>query len=90
VDDVCWLAKLHIHADAEAVAWLRRGIESKPQFLLKDISISPRPLALLGELDEARATARPDLHLIEPSQSSVIAPAGRATIQLTLPDVSGI
>ena len=55
-------AKLHINADAEAVAWLRRGIEANRNFALGYFYLAAG-LALLGELDEARATVQAGLAL---------------------------
>ena len=56
------LAKAQLDADAEAVVWLRRGLEanrnySAAHFLLAAV------LARLGELDEARAAAQAGLAL---------------------------
>src|SRR5450631_3027872 len=56
------LAKLFLGADVEAVAWLRRSIETNrnhpvPHFILA------AALALLGSLDEARAAAQAGLVL---------------------------
>jgi Flp pilus assembly protein TadD len=55
-------AKVSLNADTEAVAWLRRGIEgnrnySTPHFQLAAV------LALLGEMDEARAAVKAGLAL---------------------------
>jgi tetratricopeptide (TPR) repeat protein len=55
-------AKLHINADAEAVIWLRRGIEANRTFALGYFYLAAA-LALLGELDEARETAAAGLAL---------------------------
>jgi TolB-like protein/DNA-binding winged helix-turn-helix (wHTH) protein len=56
------IAKLHLGADVEAVAWLRRSIEANrnpplPHFILA------AALSLLGSLDEARAAAQAGLVL---------------------------
>ena len=57
MDDVCRLSKLYLGADAEAVAWLRRSIETNRNFLLPHFFLASA-LALLGDLDEAQAAAR--------------------------------
>ena len=49
-------------ADAEAVAWLRRGIEANRNYPLAHFYLAAA-LALLGELDEARAAAQAGLAL---------------------------
>ena len=56
------LAKLQLGADAEAVAWLRRSIEANRNFPLAHFHLAAA-LALLGELDEARAAAQAGLAL---------------------------
>jgi TolB-like protein/class 3 adenylate cyclase len=55
-------AKLSIGKDAEAVAWLRRAIDSHRTFAWAHFSLASA-LAHLGRLDEARATARAGLEL---------------------------
>jgi TolB-like protein/class 3 adenylate cyclase/tetratricopeptide (TPR) repeat protein len=55
-------AKLSIGKDAEAVAWLRRAIDSNRTFAWAHFSLASA-LAHLGRLDEARATARAGLEL---------------------------
>jgi tetratricopeptide (TPR) repeat protein len=53
-------AKLHLSADAEAVVWLRRGIEANRNHALAHFHLAAA-LALLGALDEARTTAKAGL-----------------------------
>jgi tetratricopeptide (TPR) repeat protein len=50
-------AKLLLHLDADAVAWFRRGIEANRNFPIAHVLLGVS-LALLGELDEARASAQ--------------------------------
>lgn len=50
-------AKLLLHSDADAVVWFRRGIESNRNFPVAHVLLGAA-LALLGELDEARAAAQ--------------------------------
>ena len=56
------LAKLHLGTDADAVAWLRRGIEAYRNYPLAHFYLAAA-LALLGSLDEARAAAQTGLAL---------------------------
>ncbi len=56
------MAKLHLGADAEAVAWLRRGIEANRNFPATHLWLAAA-LGLLGELDEARTAAKVGLAL---------------------------
>ncbi|WP_024517951.1 adenylate/guanylate cyclase domain-containing protein [Bradyrhizobium sp. Tv2a-2] len=56
------MAKLHLGADAEAVAWLRRGIETNRNFPATHLWLAAA-FALLGELDEARTAAKVGLAL---------------------------
>jgi TolB-like protein len=55
-------AKLFLHADAEAVAWLRRSIEANRNFPLAHFVLAA-VLALLGRLDEARPAVQAGLAL---------------------------
>jgi tetratricopeptide (TPR) repeat protein len=55
-------AKLHLVADAEAVAWLRRSIESNRNLPPAHFALAAA-LGLLGALNEARAAARAGLAL---------------------------
>ena len=55
-------AKMLLHSDADGVAWLRRGIEANRNFPLAHLFLAAA-LALLGELDEARAAAQAGLAL---------------------------
>ena len=55
-------AKMHLGADAEAVAWLRRSIESNHNLPPAHFALAAA-LGLLGALDEARAAARAGLAL---------------------------
>ena len=50
-------AKLLLHSDADAVVWFRRGIEANRNFPIAHVLLGVA-LALLGELDEARAAAQ--------------------------------
>jgi TolB-like protein/Flp pilus assembly protein TadD len=56
------IAKLQLGLDAEAVVWLRRSIEANRNFPLAHFHLA-EALALLGQLDEARATAKAGLAL---------------------------
>jgi TolB-like protein len=56
------IAKLHLNADTEAVAWLRRGLEANRNYPLAHFHLASA-LALLGELDEARAAVQAGLAL---------------------------
>ncbi len=58
-------AKLQLNADAEAVTWLRRSIESNPNWPLSHFFLAAA-LTLLGSLDEGRAAAQAGL-AIDPS-----------------------
>ena len=55
-------AKLHLGADAEAVAWLRRSIENNRNLPPAHFALAAA-LGLLGALNEARAAARAGLAL---------------------------
>ncbi len=55
-------AKLQLSADAEAVDWLRRSIETNCNYPLTHFALAAG-LALLGSLDEARAAAKAGLAL---------------------------
>jgi tetratricopeptide (TPR) repeat protein len=50
-------AKLLLHSDADALAWLRRSIEANRNFPIAHFLLAAA-LALLGELDQARAAAQ--------------------------------
>jgi TolB-like protein len=54
--------KLHLGADAEAVAWIRRSIEANPNQPMAHFDLAAS-LARLGELKEARAATRDGLML---------------------------
>jgi TolB-like protein len=56
------VAKLHLGADTDAVAWLRRSIEANRSYPLAHFFLAAA-LALLGELDQARAAAEAGLTL---------------------------
>ena len=56
------IAQGQLGADDEAVVWLRASIEANRNFPLAHFHLA-EALALLGELDEARATARAGLAL---------------------------
>ena len=59
---VMGLAKFWLGADAEAVAWLRRSIEANRNFPFTHFFLAAA-LALVGQLDEARAVAQAGLTL---------------------------
>jgi TolB-like protein/class 3 adenylate cyclase/tetratricopeptide (TPR) repeat protein len=50
-------AKLLLHSDVDAVVWFRRSIEANRNFPIAHVFLGVA-LALLGELDEARAAAQ--------------------------------
>jgi TolB-like protein/class 3 adenylate cyclase/Flp pilus assembly protein TadD len=56
------IAKLHLGADAEAVAWLRRSIEANRNYYIPHFVLATA-LALLGARDEARAAVQAGLKL---------------------------
>jgi tetratricopeptide (TPR) repeat protein len=56
------IAKSQLGKDTEAIGWLRRSIEANRNFPLAHFHLA-EALALLGELDEARAAARAGLAL---------------------------
>ena len=56
------LAKLWQGADAEAIVWLRRSLEANRNHPAAHFNLAAA-LALVGELDEARATAQAGLAL---------------------------
>ena len=56
------IAKAQLGADAEAVVWLRRSIEANRNYPLAHFHLA-ETLALLGQLDEARAAAQAGLAL---------------------------
>jgi TolB-like protein/class 3 adenylate cyclase len=56
------VAKLHLGADTDAVTWLRRSIEANRSYPLAHFFLAAA-LALLGELDQARAAAQAGLAL---------------------------
>jgi len=56
------VAKLHLGADAEAVAWLRQSVEANRNFPLTHFLLAA-VLGLLGKLDEARTAAKAGLAL---------------------------
>jgi TolB-like protein len=56
------VAKFHLNADGEAVAWLRRSIEANPNHPVPHFWLAAA-LARLGALDEAKAAARAGLVL---------------------------
>jgi TolB-like protein len=59
---IAGLAKLHLNADGEAVAWLRRSIEANRNHPLGQLWLAAA-LARLGWLDEAKAAAQAALAL---------------------------
>jgi len=56
------LAKAQLGADAEAVSWMRRGLEANRNYSLAHFHLGAA-LARLGELDEARAAVQAGLAL---------------------------
>ncbi len=56
------LAKMHLNADAEAVVWLRRGLDANVNYSVGYFHLAAA-LALLGEPDEARAAVQAGLAL---------------------------
>jgi tetratricopeptide (TPR) repeat protein len=56
------IAKSQLGLDADAVIWLRRSIEANRNFPLAHFHLA-EALALLGQLDEARAAAKAGLAL---------------------------
>ena len=71
------LAKAQLDAGTEAVAWIRRGLEANRNFSAAHFHLAAE-LALLGELDEARAAVRAGLAL-DPSFTIRRFKAGTAT-----------
>ena len=61
---MCWVgfSKLVLGADADAVVWLRRGLKANPNYPLGHFHLAAA-LALIGKLEEARATAKEGLEL---------------------------
>ena len=68
------IAKLQLSADAEAVTWLRQGLEGNHNYPAGHFSLAAA-LALLGSQSEARAAAKADLRSTRLSQSAAIARA---------------
>jgi len=56
------LAKMQLNANAEAVVWLRRGLDANRNYPFAYFHLAAA-LALLGELDEARAAVQAGLAL---------------------------
>jgi tetratricopeptide (TPR) repeat protein len=56
------IAKAQVGADAEAVLWMRRGLDANRNFSLAHFDLAP-VLVRLGELDEARAAVQAGLAL---------------------------
>jgi tetratricopeptide (TPR) repeat protein len=56
------LAKAQLGADAEAVLWMRRGLDKNRNFSIGHFNLAAA-LARLGELDEARAAVQAGLAL---------------------------
>jgi TolB-like protein/class 3 adenylate cyclase len=55
-------AKLHLGSDAEAMAWIRRSLEANRNYPVAHFHLAAA-LALLGKLNEARATVKDGLAL---------------------------
>ena len=56
------VAKVQLHADTEAVVWLRRGLDANRNFSAAHFNLAAA-LARLGELDQARAAVQAGLAL---------------------------
>jgi TolB-like protein/Flp pilus assembly protein TadD len=56
------VAKVHLNADAEALVWLRRGLDANRNYAFAHFNLAAA-LARLGELGEARATVQAALTL---------------------------
>ena len=56
------IAKLHVGADDEAAAWLRRCLKANPNYPMALFYLAAA-LARLGKLDDARAAAKAGLAL---------------------------
>jgi hypothetical protein len=56
------IAKAQLGADAEALVWLRRGIDANRNYSIAHFHLGAA-LARLGELDEARAAVQAGLAL---------------------------
>jgi tetratricopeptide (TPR) repeat protein len=81
------VAKLHLNADTEAVAWLRRGLEANRNYSLAHFHLAAA-LALLGELDEARAAVQAGLALDPNFTIRRLRASSAWTIRLSLPDAN--
>ncbi|MGB6540929.1 MAG: tetratricopeptide repeat protein [Xanthobacteraceae bacterium] len=80
-------AKSQLGADEEAVVWYRRGIDANRNFAGLHFFLASA-LALLGQLDEARAAVQQGLAL-DPTIPFVVSErACPATIQFISPDES--
>ena len=56
------VARMHLNADSEAVAWLRRGVELNRNYAIGHLRMAAA-LTRLGQLDQARAAAQIGLSL---------------------------
>ncbi|MDA9467506.1 hypothetical protein XH87_23450 [Bradyrhizobium sp. CCBAU 53415] len=56
------MAKLMTNVDVEALGWLRRSIEANPNFALSQFHLAGAS-AMMGELEEARSSAKAGLSL---------------------------
>jgi tetratricopeptide (TPR) repeat protein len=56
------VAKMHLNADSEAVAWLRRGVELNRNYAIGHLRMAAA-LTRLGHRDQARAAAQAGLTL---------------------------
>ena len=56
------VARMHLNADSEAVAWLRRGVELNRNYAIGHLRMAAA-LTRLGHLDQARAAAQIGLSL---------------------------
>src|SRR5580704_16332426 len=80
-------AKLQLSADAEAVTWLRRGLESNHNYPNGHFALAAAQ-ALLGSQSEARAAAQAGLALNPTFKCAAIALAYRVTTRFTSPAAS--
>jgi tetratricopeptide (TPR) repeat protein len=71
------LSKAQLNAGTEAVAWMRRGLDANRNFSVAHFHLAAE-LALLGELDQARAAVQAGLAL-DPSFTIQRFRAGTAT-----------
>ena len=81
------LAKLHLGADEEAVAWFRRSIDASRNYPLNHF-YSAAALAHLGRLDKREPRSKPGWRWRQNSRSLDFAARPRATTRPTSPSAS--